>query len=195
MELQGQVVFSWSLLTYSLKFLIEASKLTFMKEIPLTQNKTAFIDDSDYELIASHKWRIEKVNKTYGNTYYACRTTPKSSNNKRGFEYMHWLIMGKPKKGFETDHIDGNGLNNRRSNLRIVTTAQNSMNAKKAANKSSVYKGVSFHKRMNKWIAYIRINKKLKTLGYFSSEISAAMEYNKYAKELFGQFANLNVFE
>ena len=164
-----------------------------MREIKLTQDKIAIVDDADYKLISSFKWRIEKVNKTYGEIYYACRTTPKLANNKRGFEYMHWLITGKPKKGFETDHIDGDGLNNCKSNLRIVTTSQNSMNAKKAANKSSVYKGVSFHKRENKWIAYIRISKKLKTLGYFDSEVNAAIEYNKYAKEFFGEFARLNI--
>ena len=166
-----------------------------MKEIQLTQNKIAFVDDVDYEFINSFKWRVEKIKRTYGEKYYACRTTPKSNSGVRGFEYMHWLIIGKPKKGYETDHIDGNGLNNCRHNLRIVTTAQNSMNSKKSANKSSIYKGVSFHKRQNKWISYIKINKRLKTIGYFNSEIDAARAYNEKAKELFGEFANLNVFE
>lgn len=166
-----------------------------MKEIELTQNQVAFVDDEDFDRLNKLKWRTEKVIKSYGIVYYACRTTPKTTSNKRGYEFMHTLIVGKLTKGFETDHIDGNGLNNCKSNLRIVTTAQNSMNAKKAANKSSIYKGVCFHKREKKWYAYIRKNYKLISLGYFNEEIEAAKAYNEKAKELFGEFANLNIFE
>jgi len=155
------------------------------KTIELTQGKVALVSDNKYEYLNRWKWcAVFKRGK-----WRAMR--------KQWFPtiktiYMHRAIMNITDPKILIDHKDGNGLNNCKSNLRIVTTAQNSMNAKKAANKSSIYKGVCFHKREKKWYAYIRKNYKLISLGYFNEEIEAAKAYNEKAKELFGEFANLN---
>ena len=93
------------------------------------------------------------------------------------------------------DHCDGNKTNNCVSNLRWATNSENAMNQKPQLNKSSKYKGVSFNKPANKWLAHIRIDKKLKHLGCFSNENEAAEIYNKEAIKLFGEFALINKIE
>jgi hypothetical protein len=90
------------------------------------------------------------------------------------------------------DHIDGNPRNNIVVNLREVTFSQNRMNSRKIKNTSSIYKGVNFHKRINKW--QVRIGKAGERihLGYYTTEEKAALAYNKAALELFGEYARLN---
>ena len=100
----------------------------------------------------------------------------------------------------EIDHIDNNRLNNNINNLRPLTHQQNSMNStKNKAYKhkptSSIYKGVSWHKQIEKWISRIRINGKNKSLGVFNSEINAALAYNRAAIKYYGEYANLNVIK
>ncbi len=103
------------------------------KEIPLTQGLVAIVDDADYEYLSQFKWCARKA----GNTYYAVR-----QENKR-FICMHIQIIGR-RPGLEIDHIDGNGLNNRRSNLRFVTLRQNQQN--RLYRRYSKYHGVSWDK-------------------------------------------------
>ena len=153
-----------------------------MKEIKLANDRgIALVDNEDYEMLSQYKWRIMRNN-------YALTTI--KFNNKWITKKMHRLIMNEPK-GMQIDHIDNNGLNNQKNNLRIVTHSQNMMNKHKRWGVSK-HKGVSFFKRDNNWRAYISINKKQIHLGYFNFEIKAAMAYNKSAKELFGEYANLN---
>jgi len=95
----------------------------------------------------------------------------------------------------ETDHRDGNGLNNQRENLRICTRQQNSQNGLAHKDSSSQFKGVSLKKGRHKWVACIMQNGKLAHLGYFDNEIEAAKTYNTKAKELFGEFAKLNIIK
>lgn len=159
-----------------------------MKEIYLSQlgkNKgmyVALVDDDDYAYINSFKWCIMKA----GKTIYAKRSI-RINGKKKGF-LMHWAIMSK--KGI--DHIDHNGLNNQKSNLRICTQSENNMNRSKQENTSSPYKGVSFHKSHKKWRANIKINGKQIHIGYFNTEKDAAKAYDLKAIELFCEFANLN---
>ena len=88
-----------------------------MKLIPLSQNKFAVIDDEDYALVTKYRWHFSKVSKEYGRA--------KASLGRRGRAIsMHRLIMGNPV-GLDVDHINGDTLDNRRCNLRIVTHAQN----------------------------------------------------------------------
>lgn len=92
------------------------------------------------------------------------------------------------------DHINGNGLDNRRSNLRLATAFQNLANMAIRPH-TSQYKGVSYYKHRTsykKWVAEIRCNRKRVRLGAFESEIEAARAYNEAAKNLFGEFARLN---
>lgn len=93
-----------------------------------------------------------------------------------------------------SDHIDGNGLNNQRNNLRACTFSQNNANTRSRNNTSSSYLGVSWSKREKKWRASIQKNGKTKSLGYWDSEIKAAKVYNYEAIKLHGTFAKLNEF-
>lgn len=101
---------------------------------------------------------------------------------------MHKFLTDWPK----TDHIDGNGLNNQRRNLRPCTTAQNAANQTQQKGRSSLYKGVSWRKGRNKWRAGIKVNGKQINLGDFTNETEAALAYNKAAAEHFKEFARLN---
>lgn len=159
-----------------------------MKEIQLSQfgkNKgkyVALVDDEDFETLNQFWWSAKKD----GNTFYAARKI--MIDSKWTTQYMHCEIMN----GKGVDHIDGNGCNNQKDNLRFCTTSENCMNQRKCTNKSSIYKGVYFYKPYNKWRAQIRINYKKIFLGYFDSEVDAAKAYNEKAIELFCEFANLN---
>lgn len=155
-----------------------------MKEIKLTQGKVALVDDEDFENLNQCKWFAMK----HGRTFYAGRAIRVSG--KRNTQSMHCLIMN----GKGIDHIDHNGLNNQKSNLRFCTSSENSMNRRKKQNCTSIYKGVSFFKRDKIWRAEIEINYRHIRLGRFVSEVEAAQAYNKKAIELFGEFAHINDF-
>lgn len=145
-------------------------------EIKLTKGMKTFVDICDYDLVKNSTWGLAECK---GHYYATTR-----NGNKRVL--MHRVLMN-PGKGFVVDHIDGNGLNNRRENLRICLHKENIRNSIKEK-----IKGASFCKRRNKWRSYIKINGKYKHLGYFDSETLAAMAYNKSAKLLFKDFASLN---
>jgi len=165
-----------------------------MKKIPLTQGQFAMVNDEDYDMLNQFKWYA--LYQKHIDGYYAVRHIRKS-NGKWTTEYMHRVILNCPTSK-ETDHKNHDGLDNRRCNLRIVTHGQNQYNRKSNRTGVSKYKGVSLHKQKYKnkvyeyWQSQIRINGKLTHLGYFETEIDAAIAYNKKAKELFGNYALLN---
>lgn len=154
-----------------------------MKEIKLTQNKVALVDDEDYEFLSKFNWYAGKGS----TTFYAKRS--ETNNGKKIVIKMHHQIMG----GKWIDHVDHNGLNNQRSNLRFCTRSQNGMNQRKQKNTSSIYKGVYFHKSTGKWMSRININGNRIHLGMFDSELDAAIVYNENAIKLFKEFASINV--
>ena len=154
-----------------------------MKEIGLTQNKVALVDDWEYEQLNKHKWFALLK----GNTYYARRRI-----SRYKLCYMHHLVLPLIP-GFEIDHIDGSGLNNQKHNLRYSTSQQNKMNQRSQLNTSSKYKGVHWCKETNKWRARIKLKETNKNLGFFRSEKEAALAYNSAALQYFGEFARLNV--
>lgn len=150
-----------------------------MKEISLTQGKVAIVDDEDYKWLAQWKW--------YCHGKYA----------ERGFPIrikMHRVIINTPP-GMETDHINGNGLDNRKSNLRICTHSENMMNQCVQKRSATGFKGVWFSKQHKKWRACIRNNKVHIHLGLFSTPEDAARAYDDAAKQVFGEFAKTNFIE
>jgi hypothetical protein len=158
---------------------------TLMKLIPLTQGLFAMVDDEDYQEVIKSKWQAWKSQQTY----YATRR-PKGKETSR----MHRLIMGDIKN-ITYDHIDGNGLNNQKSNLRVATCMQNNQNRGKKINSKSKYKGVSWKQKEEKWYARAGGDKNRYSLGFYDTEEAAAKAYDKKAKELFGEFARLNFKE
>lgn len=161
-----------------------------MKQIPLTQNQYAPVDDADYGWLNRYKWCAIKN----GYTFYAVRAI--RINGKRTTLRMHRLILGLiPGDGKETDHIDQNGLNNQRSNLRICSRSENNQNQQAIRGSTSQYKGISRSKSDKKWRARLYLNGQQKHLGYFPSETDAAVAYNRAAKKAFGEFARLNKIE
>ena len=157
-----------------------------MKEVGLTQNKVALVDDKDFEYLNQWKWHVLKDYLTY----YAARNI-RLANGKQTSIRMHRVILNVPK-GMVTDHIDHNGLNNQKANLRICDASENNMNRKSQRNSSSKFKGVFWHKRNKKWSAQLTFKGETNYLGFFNSEKDASLAYDKKAIELFGEFANLN---
>jgi hypothetical protein len=155
-----------------------------MKKIILTQNKIALVDDSDFESINKFKWYAQK----HGRTFYARRNSVKGG--KRITIRMHRQLL-RLKKNVLCDHINGNGLDNQRKNLRIANYHQNNQN--RIGYGISGFKGVYWHKLLKKWIAQIRINGKKKHLGVFEKKVDAAIAYNLIAKDYFEDFAKLNI--
>lgn len=151
-----------------------------MKKIELSQGYFALVDDEDFEILSKYKWYLLKAK----HTNYATRVEYKDGFKKR-FS-MHTMISGYKI----TDHINHNGLDNRKENLRDCTKRQNNCNRVKNKRSFSSYKGVS--KRYNMFISLIRIKGKLKYLGQFETEIEAAKVYDSAANYYFGQFACLN---
>jgi hypothetical protein len=142
----------------------------------LSNGEEFYFDKVDYEIIKSRKWYKSKLGYVTD-----CRAN-----------YLNVVLLN-PQKGYVTDHKNGNGLDNRRNNLRICTQQQNVFNQKKRTTKtSSRYKGVSFSKRANKFIAYISCNYKRTYIGTYKNEIDAARAYNNKAIEYFGEYAKLN---
>lgn len=156
-----------------------------MRKIPLTQGKFALVSDSDYESLVKFKWYAAKHNKVF----YATRAS-KRVNGKQVMINMHSFIMKTPK-GMETDHVDGDGLNNQRKNLRICTVSQNAMNRKPFSNNKSGLKGVYWEKSRKKWNARICFGGNRVNLGYFSSALDAYKAYCDACIKNHGEFNRL----
>jgi hypothetical protein len=154
------------------------------KELPLSQGRVAIVDDEDYEYLSQWKW-------CYNNGYASRGLTAaekRESGRKSGKVLMHREIMGHPK-GMMIDHINGNGVNNQRSNLRICSTEENAKNQRIQRNNTSGFKGVSWIKRDKKWRAVIYYNGKLRILGTFQIKEEAADAYDRAACELYRDYA------
>ena len=149
------------------------------RTIPLGHGKAAIVDAADYEWLMLWKWRVTDKG-------YAYRTSKR--DGKSGA--MHRLILDTPR-GMVSDHINGNRLDNRRSNLRICTYAGNARN-KGNCSHTSVYKGVGWKKDNSLWQARIHMGDKWMHIGLYEEEVAAAVAYNYKAKELFGDHARLN---
>lgn len=165
-----------------------------MRTIPLSGAKAAGrvtrVDDGDYELAMQYRWHLVEKPGTatrrplgpYANTAFG-----KVDGRKR-FMRLHNLLTGWPL----VDHIDHDGLNNQRYNLRPATTAENGQNSRRKITAASQFKGITWDFRDKMWKARIETFGKAKTVGASPIEIEAAYAYDAAARELFGPYACVN---
>ena len=171
--------------------LIKPTNTTSMKtpmpekvEIPLTRGYVAIIDSCDLEKVSGYKWYAYKG---YA-TMYAGRSV--MIDGKKVRIPMHRLLMDAPK-GFDVDHIDHDGLNNTRDNLRLATRSQNSFNRPMNKNNKTGIRCIYWYKQTNRWV----LKMAGKTIGYFKELPDAVDAYNLKAKELWGDFAPQQKYE
>lgn len=158
-------------------------------EIPLSRGRVALIDESDLSVVEQYTWHATDHKHI---SYAACSRNRKTSGKCL---YMHRLLMN-PEPDQHVDHINGNGLDNRRSNLRLCTNAQNRRNIHVTRGVSQ-YKGVAFCKsnKVRVWEAYIWFENRKIGLGCYETQKEAARAYNAAAIQYHGEFACLNEIE
>lgn len=153
-------------------------------KVPLGRGLYALVDEEDYERVMQHVWNAGR--KT-GRTHYASTHTKMQAGNI----LMHRFILNPPAD-MAVDHINGDGLDNRKCNLRICMNTDNLKNSRPMRNKKySKYKGVGYHLRDSLWKATL-VKDGRAFARYFKSEIEAAMAYDMMAREKFGEYAYLN---
>lgn len=154
--------------------------------IELTNGKVAHVSNIDFVRLSKFKWCALKI----GNNWYAVRNT---KGARRSIVYMHREIKRVRARWSLIDHRDGDGLNNRRRNLRVCKQHQNMSSRQAPANTSSGYKGVTKHTQNGNWCAQITHKYKRIYLGVFDDIVDAALAYNRAAKKYHGRFAVLNI--
>lgn len=150
--------------------------------LPIGGGRT-LINESDLKLVSEYDWCLNK--KETGKRTEYVRT-------HEGSMKMHQLFLGEPPEGQVIDHINGDGLDNRRTNLRFCTHSENHANERKRRGGTSVFKGVSFDSNRDKWSAKIMVNGETRNLGRFDDESAAAIAYDLAAVEIYGQYARTN---
>jgi len=158
-----------------------------MREIILHGGTLVLVDDEDYERINRHRWYKWHNPRLEFGVHYAVR--PDENDHKKQIR-MHREILNL-QKGMTADHIDGNGLNNQKSNLRVASQSQNGANSRKFAGKCK-YKGIRYRKDCDMWRARIKVNYTDIPLGSYLTEEQAALAYDNAARKYFGEFARLN---
>lgn len=156
-----------------------------MREIPLSQGKFALVDAEDYERLVAFSWYFKGGR-------YAYRGCWVPGMNQTKQIPMHHDIL-QPGPGQYVDHINGNGLDNRKVNLRIVSHQQNMFNMRGHKDSTSRFKGVSWCSSRQKWAVHICKDGKTMAVGRFNTEEEAAAAYNLAAEKLFGGHAHLNI--
>jgi hypothetical protein len=164
-----------------------------VKYICLTKGKSAKVDDVDYEWLNQWRWHV------IGGKYAARRQYYSSHGERKSrYVYMHRVIAGTPPE-LDTDHKNGDGLDNRRENIRICTTAQNVANRSKLNRNTTGFKGVTLDRKSGKYVAQIGYHRegirKNKILGSFSTALEAAVAYEREARSQYGEFARLELLE
>jgi len=158
------------------------------RKIPLTQGKFAVVDPEDYDRLTKYKWHLAQS----PTGMYAARWQRFANKNTRKRIWMHREVISVPKN-MVCDHINHNGLDNRKANLRAATISQNLCNRPKRKGKTrSKYKGLEWDKNQNKWKVRVQHNGRKFYLGSFNSERAAARAYDAAAKKYHKEFANCN---
>lgn len=149
------------------------------KEVHLSRGHIAIVDAADFQRVSQYKWTVMKTK----HRFYAYHKI----GSRRTTELMHRFILSAPP-GLQVDHINGDGLDNRRSNLRLCSNAENSRNQLKRRGTSSQYKGVCWNKAKNTWIAQIKVNYQVIYLGCFETEEEAHAAYCAASAKYHGDF-------
>ena len=157
-----------------------------MKEIKLTRGQVAIVDAEDYDELMKYEWCASP----YDRGYYAIRGGKKGE--KRTIR-MHRQILGLTDRSVHVDHVNNNGLDNRRCNIRKCTPSENMRNKRASRGSISKYVGVSYRSDRDRWVSTIAINGKSIHGGYFKTEIEAALDRDKLAVKHFGDFAFINI--
>lgn len=153
-----------------------------LTRVPLPHGMFTIVDTADAHLVTGgHRWRVN----SHG---YAIRGGGRA---RIPAVSMHRLILCAPK-GSEVDHINGDKLDNRRSNLRLCAHAENLRNSAPYRNNTSGFKGVTWHTQSCKWRATIKVNYRQISLGLYASAIEAAHAYDEAARAHFGPYARIN---
>lgn len=155
-------------------------------EVALTKGKVAVVDACDYERVIAYRWYALERD---GLWHAAWRGGPR---NRRRSLYMHRLILGVNDPRVIVDHANGDGLDNRRCNIRVATKAQNAMNMRLHRDSSTRLKGVSWQESARRWRATINAEGRQIYLGHFRDPIDAALAYDAAALRYFGIFAATN---
>lgn len=160
-----------------------------MKIIPLTRGKYAVVDNKDYARVSKFRWHAQHRRRRGAGVWYARRSTQTGRGTTRKIVgvYLHTFLTGFR----QVDHKNGDGLDNRRRNLRPCSKSQNIQNARKRQGTSSRFKGVE-RRLNNRWSAKIRLNNVRYSLGCFDTEELAARVYDSAARSFFGEFARCN---
>lgn len=156
-------------------------------QVALSHGLFALVDECDLQTLSEYRWYPYKSYRTY----YAVGHKLRPPNRLKRVQ-MHVLIMGKQPKGMLIDHINGNGLDNRRANLRFATPTENSQNQRKRVECTSDFKGVDFDRYKLRWRARIFLNGECIYLGRYQHETDEARAYDNAARRLYGPLANLN---
>jgi hypothetical protein len=167
-----------------------------VKSIQLVGGLEALVDDEDYELVSQYTWTPTRSKAQYSWYAEASVIAPERGKHANGDTRrrrikMHTLIL-QTASDLVPDHVNGNGLDNRRSNLRPATGSQNMFNTRRRSDNRSGFKGVSWARRDKRWRAFISVAGKAVCLGDFKSKVAAAIEYNIHAVRVAGEFARLN---
>ena len=161
-----------------------------MKELNI-KGYTVLLDDEDYERVAALKWYVQKnLIKTRGRVYFYHAFY---ENGKKIYtQSLQRFIIGLGHKdGYQGDHISGDTLDNRKSNLRKCSISENTQNAKMHKDNLTGYKGITLFKRTGQYVAKICVNRKQFHLGYFDTPEEAHEAYCKASKELHGEFSRV----
>lgn len=161
--------------------------------VPVADGYEAIVDTEDYDLVSQYKWHSTNTHVRYAQTRTSAR-----GGAKRRMLTMHRLILDAPPH-MDVDHINHDGLDNRKANLRLCTSSQNSANQRPRKGGTSQYKGVSIARadmaRSRPWRATLGFQGKRIIIGQFATEHEAALAYDAKAREVFGEFARLNLGE
>lgn len=159
------------------------------KEILLTQGMAAIVDDEDYDYLNQWKWYYRKSKGK--KTGYALRNQSIGYGKQKNIQ-MHRVILGYSGATLQVDHINSNGLDNRKANLRLCTPNGNIQNQGLRICNKTGFKGVYFRKDLKKWQVHITSDRKRIHLGYHEDKEAAALAYNEAALKYHGEFARLN---